>query len=116
MPPSAALDTIHYKCRCSGCARRVASIGENRKSLLSNGAPRGHMAVVDNGRGGGARVGSIGENRKSLLSNGAPRGHMAVVDNGRGEGARTSQSILRSAAAALGLREHSVPADFFADF
>ena len=41
---------------------------------------------------------------------------MAVVDNARGEGARVSQSILRSAAAALALREPGVPEDFLEDF
>ena len=41
---------------------------------------------------------------------------MAVVDNPRGEGGRTSQSILRSAAAALALREPGVPEDFLEEF
>jgi glutamate dehydrogenase len=41
---------------------------------------------------------------------------MAVADNGRGEDARTSQSMLRSAAAALALREPGVPEDFLEDF
>ena len=41
---------------------------------------------------------------------------MAVVDNPRGEGGRTSQSTLRSAAAALALREPGVPEDFLEDF
>jgi glutamate dehydrogenase len=41
---------------------------------------------------------------------------MAVVDNARDEGARASRSILRSAAAALTLREPGVPKDFLEDF
>ncbi len=41
---------------------------------------------------------------------------MAVVDNAGGEGGRTSQSILRSAAAALALREPGVPEDFLEKF
>ena len=41
---------------------------------------------------------------------------MAVVDNPGGEGGRTSQSILRSAAAALALREPGVPEDFLEEF
>jgi glutamate dehydrogenase len=41
---------------------------------------------------------------------------MAVVDDSRSEGGRSSQSMLRSAAAALALREPGVPEDFLEDF
>src|SRR6202050_4570554 len=41
---------------------------------------------------------------------------MAVVENPRGDGGRTTQSILRSAAAALALRAPSVPEVFLEDF
>jgi glutamate dehydrogenase len=41
---------------------------------------------------------------------------MAVLDNPRGEGGRTTQSILRSAAAALALRVPGVPEVFLEDF
>src|SRR5580700_1611467 len=47
---------------------------------------------------------------------GAPGGNMAVLDNPRGEGGRTTQSILRSAAAALALRVPGVPEVFLEDF
>src|SRR5262249_38773026 len=43
---------------------------------------------------------------------GAPRGNMAVVDDSRRESGRTSQSVLRSAAAALALQAPGVPGDF----
>ena len=41
---------------------------------------------------------------------------MAVVENPRGDGGRTTQTILRSAAAALALRAPSVPEVFLEDF